>query len=130
MTTRLGKETSKTMSSGKDSSEDETSVKRKWDGSSDGLEEFEKKVGRWCRRKYGTEVGNFLWENDVPDFVNMDAAGFKVYCEIIWESINDRSSVTAKSLREIGTQVSRQKHGMSNGFANSMIEFMTMSKRS
>ena len=88
------------MSSGKDSSEDETSVKRKWDGSSDGLEEFEKKVGRWCRRKYGTEVGNFLWENDVPDFVNMSAAEFKEYCETIWESINDRSSATGKSLRE------------------------------
>ena len=100
MTTRLGKETSKTMSSGKDSSEDETSVKRKWDGSPEGLEEFDKKVGRWCRKKFGTEVGNFLWENDVPDFVNMSTAEFKEYCETIWESINDRSSAMGKSLRD------------------------------
>ena len=45
------------MSSGKDvSSDDERGSKRTWDGNSKGLEEFDKRVGRWCRKRHGTEI--------------------------------------------------------------------------
>ena len=84
------------MSSGKDdSSEDEGN--KKWNGDSAGLEDFDKKVARWCRRKYGTEVGNFLWENDVPDIAEMDRAALKTYCEKVWDGINDVNTTAGKT---------------------------------
>lgn len=84
------------MSSGKDdSSEDEGS--KKWNGDSSALEDFDKKVARWCRKKYGTEVGNFLWENDVPDIAEMDRAALKTYCEKVWDGINDVNPTAGKT---------------------------------
>ena len=86
------------MSSGKDgSSSEDDDKKTKWGGSVDGLEDFDKKVGRWCRKKYGTEVGNFLWENDVPAFVDMDRPDFKKHCEMVWEAINDVNPTAGKT---------------------------------
>ena len=27
---------------------------------------FEKSIGRWCRSKYGTSIGDKLWRNEMP----------------------------------------------------------------
>ena len=102
-----------TMSSGKDdSSEDEGN--KKWNGDSAGLEDFDKKVARWCRRKYGTEVGNFLWENDVPDITEMglcsiyDATAVFVRKFIISAPNLFRSGFNTLHLAAMGLRISRK----------------------
>ena len=86
-------------SSDNESSEDEKSKSKRWDGTTKELEAFDKKVGRWCRRKYGTEVGDLLWSNEIPDFAALSNPEFREYCEKVWDGINDVSHTQGKALR-------------------------------
>ena len=86
-------------SSDNESSEDEKKKNKRWDGATNQLEAFDKKVGRWCRRKYGTEVGDLLWSNEIPDFAALFNPDFREYCEKVWDGINDVSYTQGKALR-------------------------------
>ena len=55
--------------SGKDS--DDEKEKDKWDGNPLELEEFDKKMARWCRKKFGTSLGNDFWADDLPDLTTI-----------------------------------------------------------
>ena len=78
------------MSSDNDnSSEDDKGKTKRWDGTSSKLEDFDKRFARWCRRRYGTEIGNLLWSNDIPDFVAMNNTHFRAYYEKVSDGIND-----------------------------------------
>ena len=46
---------------GGDSSDDEKTSK-KWNGTVDEMSDWEKQIARWCRKKWGTSVGNLIWE--------------------------------------------------------------------
>ena len=86
------------MPTDNESSEDDKKTKR-WSGTSSLLEDFDKRIARWCRKKYGTEIGNLLWSNEIPDFASLDNTEFRAYCEKVWDGINDVSSVSGKALR-------------------------------
>ena len=51
---------------GGDSSDDEKTSK-KWNGTVGEMADWEKQIGRWCRKKWGTSIGNLIWENGLPD---------------------------------------------------------------
>ena len=85
-------------SSGKDSDDDS---KTKFDGSTGKLSSFDKRMGRWCRQRYGTELGNKFWYNDMPDLGELHGEAFKTYCELVWDAIDDVNSAQAKSLYPI-----------------------------
>jgi hypothetical protein len=50
--------------------DDDDKEKNMWDGSAEGLEDFNKKIARWSRKKLGTTFGNHFWQDTLPD---MDA---------------------------------------------------------
>ena len=87
--------------SGKDS--DDERDKDKWDGNPLGLEDFDKKMGRWCRKQYGTRLGNDFWANDLPDITILVGLLWDVYCETVWDAINDVDSSKAKLLYPVAS---------------------------
>ena len=98
--TDLERKLKRNMSTDNDeSSEDDKGKTKRWNGTSRKLEDFDKRIARWCRRKYGTEIGNLLWDNEIPDFATMNNTDFRTYCEKVWDGINDVSSTMGKTLR-------------------------------
>ena len=86
------------MASGKESDGDSKHASGRFEGSPGELDDFDKKVGRWCRKKYGTELGNKFWVNDMPDLGALHGESFRIYCELVWDSIDDSNSTQAKGL--------------------------------
>lgn len=73
--------------------------KIKWDGSADGLDDFNKKIGRWSRKKYGTVFGNHFWNDTLPDIDQiLSGSEWNQYCEDVWEVINEENPTKAKGL--------------------------------
>jgi hypothetical protein len=88
--------------SGKESDDEKESDK--WDGNPLGLEEFDKKMARWCRKKYGTSLGNDFWANDLPDLKSLAfGSPWDDYCEKVWDAINDVDSAKAKILYDVAS---------------------------
>ena len=84
----------------KDKSDDEKDYK--WDGDTEKTETFIKKVGRWCRKKHGTTLGNMLWENSMPTFMDLGHGQlWQDHCEMIWEAINEVQPTKAKGLYDV-----------------------------
>ena len=82
--------------SGKDSDDEKDN---KWDGNPLELEEFDKKMARWCRKKFGTGLGNDFWANDLPDLSSIQfGVMWDDYCERVWDAINDVDATKAKLL--------------------------------
>ena len=79
-----------------DDSSDDDKSKKLWSGEPESMDTWEKQTARWCRKKWGTIVGNMIWEDCLPDLD--DQAGFTGYCQDAWDSINDRNSTHAKEL--------------------------------
>jgi hypothetical protein len=53
--------------------------------------EFEKSIARYCRLKYGSEIGDMLWRNEMPVIEGDDAIDrdeFKEHCQIVLEAIS------------------------------------------
>ena len=90
------------MASGKDN-EEETQDKDKFDGSCEKLQDFDLQMGRWCRKKYGTKLGNHFWCNDLPDIDALMGADWDDYVEQVWDAINDQDAVMAKNLYPIAS---------------------------
>ena len=79
--------------------DDKEEEKKKWDGSAEGLEDFNKKIGRWSRSKYGTVFGNHFWLDTLPNIEELtDGTDWYQYCEDVWEVINDDNPTKAKQL--------------------------------
>jgi hypothetical protein len=84
--------------------DDDNEEKNKWDGSTEGLEDFNKKLGRWCRKKLGTTFGNHFWYDTLPDHDGIiDGTDWNLYAEEVWDSINDYDPAKAKILYNIGS---------------------------
>ena len=83
-----------TASGGNDASDKDA----KWDGSTSKLDDFDKSMGRWVRKQYGTKIGMWIWLDEVPDIDSLHGSDYDEYCEIVWDSINDRDSTKAKHL--------------------------------
>ena len=45
------------------------------------LDDFDKKIARWCRKQYGTIIGDHLWENSMPDLDGMHGSTWNEHCE-------------------------------------------------
>ena len=73
----------------------------KWNGSTKDLDDFDKRIARWCRKQHGTILGNQLWENSLPDIRHLHGADWKNCCESVWEHINEKDSHVAKGLWEV-----------------------------
>ena len=82
--------------------EDDKTVK-KWNGSTKDLDDFDKKIARWCRKQYGTTLGNQLWEKSMPDLEDLHGDDWNSYCESVWECINEKDSHMAKGLWEVSS---------------------------
>jgi hypothetical protein len=65
---------------GKDTTDDD---KEKWDGDPTKLDDFDKRMGRWCRKQFGTRLGNDLWGNQLPDFDLLVDDVWDDYCEVV-----------------------------------------------
>jgi hypothetical protein len=88
--------------SGKDS--DDEKENGKWDGNPLELEEFDKKMARWCRKKFGTSLGNDFWADDLPDLATIPyGALWDDYCEKVWDAINDTDAAKAKLLYPVAS---------------------------
>jgi len=85
-------------STGIDSSDDENSKKDKWSGVSTEMTSWEKRTARWCRKKWGTQVGNMIWTDTLPDVDTLQYADFNQHVTDVWDSINDSNSTQAKEL--------------------------------
>ena len=85
--------------SGKDSDDE----KNMWDGNPVELDDFDKKMGRWCRKQYSTRLGNDFWANDLPDISVLVGSLWDVYCEMVWDAINDVDSSKAKLLYPVAS---------------------------
>ena len=82
--------------------ENDKSVQR-WDGNALKLDDFDKMIARWCRKQYGTILGNQLWENSLPDVQGLHGSYWNEYCESVWDVINDKDSHKAKGLWEVSS---------------------------
>jgi hypothetical protein len=83
---------------GKSTGDEDEKESSKWDGSPDGLEEFNKKIGRWSRKKLGTTFGNHFWNDTLPNLEDMTGAVWNEYAEEVWECINESDPAKAKFL--------------------------------
>ena len=70
----------------------------KWDGDNTKLEDFDKMIARWCRKKWGTIIGNMIWENDLPKLEDLQGAGWDDHATEVWNSIDESDSTRAKFL--------------------------------
>ena len=82
---------------GRDSSDDEKSSK-KWSGTVGDMTDWEKSIARWCRKKWGTTIGNLIWEDDLPILDDLAQNEFDSHLNDIWDSTNDSNSTQAKEL--------------------------------
>ena len=62
------------------------------------MDEFDKRMGRWVRKEYGTKLGMWIWRDEVPDFITLNRQDWDEYCAIVWDTINDKSSTQGKEL--------------------------------
>jgi hypothetical protein len=56
--------------------------------------EFEKSIARYFRMKFGSEIGDQLWRNDLPILEGDDAIGraeFREHCQEVLEAIANHS---------------------------------------
>ena len=56
--------------------------------------EFEKSIARYFRTKFGSEIGNQLWRNELPIIDGdeaIDRAEFKEHCQEVLEAIANHS---------------------------------------
>ena len=56
--------------------------------------EFEKSIARYFRMKFGSEIGNQLWRNELPIIDGdeaIDRAEFKEHCQEVLEAIANHS---------------------------------------
>ena len=91
-------------STGGDNDKSDDEKDHKWDGDNEKTEAFIKKIGRWCRKKYGTTLGNMLWENSLPTFLDLGHGQlWQDHCEVIWEAINEVQPTKAKGLYEVNS---------------------------
>ena len=82
---------------GGDSSDDEKTSK-KWNGTVGEMSDWEKQIARWCRKKWGTSVGNLIWEDGLPNLDTLTEDEFYSHLNDVWDSINDSNSTQAKEL--------------------------------
>ena len=86
----------------KSKGDDDDKEKNMWDGSAEGLEDFNKKIARWSRKKLGTTFGNHFWQDTLPDMDAMTSgADWNDYCEDVWECINETDPAKAKVLYDL-----------------------------
>ena len=89
-----------------DSSDNESKSRKTFDGEpGSDFTGFEKKIARWCRKKFGTDIGDMFWRDELPvlslaEPEAIDAAEFEEHCEVVWDSINDSNPSKAKYLYE------------------------------
>ena len=77
--------------------------KVKWDGTTILLEDFDKRIARWCRKKNGTALGNMFWGNELPDLSNLHGNQWDDYTALVWDAINDVNSTQAKHLYPVSS---------------------------
>ena len=82
---------------GGDSSDDEKTSK-KWSGTVGDMTDWEKSIARWCRKKWGTTIGNLIWEDDLPVLDDLTKYEYDSHLNDIWDCINDSNSTQAKEL--------------------------------
>ena len=82
---------------GGDSSDDEKTSK-KWNGTVGEMSDWEKQIARWCRKKWGTSVGNLIWEDGLPNLDMLTEDEFYSHLNDVWDSINDSNATQAKEL--------------------------------
>jgi hypothetical protein len=85
----------------KDKDDDEKSEKdfKRFDGTAEELEAFNKYIGRKMRKKYGMELGNGFWDNTLPELEDgpnkCDTPTFEKYCKLVMEHIEETDSSRA-----------------------------------
>ena len=80
---------------------DKEILEDKWDGVATKLEDFDKKIARWCRRKWGTTIGNMIWEDNLPELETLHGEAWDDHASEVWSSIEETDTTRAKMLWHI-----------------------------
>ena len=78
-------------------------------------EPWQKRIGRWCRKRHGAKLGDMYWEGVLPILDTtyseaVDDVGFHEHCRMVYKSINARDYRRAKALYEDNGFWTRQWH--------------------
>jgi hypothetical protein len=73
----------------------------KWNGSTKDLDDFDKKISRWCRKQRGAILGDQSWESSLPDIRRLHGTDWNNHCESVWECVDEKDSHMAKGLWEV-----------------------------
>ena len=77
----------------------EESENWKDDGSEEGWGSFDRRMYRWCRKRYGPEIGEFMWRGTTMlNLADLEGEEWSHYCEQVWNEINERDSNRAWGL--------------------------------
>ena len=85
----------------KNTNGDKDSEDNKWDRASAKLEDFDKRIARWCRRKWGTTIGNTIWEDNLPDIESLQVEAWDDHASEVWNCIEEMDTTRAKMLWHI-----------------------------
>lgn len=73
----------------------------KYDGEKGKFEKWSKRMARWCRSRHGQKLGDMFWKGTLPALEGADAidgTAFNEHANMVWKSINQRSSKEARDL--------------------------------
>ena len=64
---------------------------------------FDKRMSRYCRKKYGCEIGDTIWLGWLPKISLMNGSVYDSYCDSVWNAIDFKDSVKAWHLYDVAS---------------------------
>ena len=61
-------------------------------GSEAGWGSFDRRMHRWCRKRYGLEIGEFMWRGTMLNLTDLEGEEWAHYCEQVWNAIDKQDS--------------------------------------
>ena len=60
-----------------------------YDGGEVGWDSFDRRMHRWCRKRYGPEIGEFLWRGTMLNLTDLEGEEWAHYCEQNWNAVDE-----------------------------------------
>ena len=64
---------------------------------------FDRRMLRYCRKKYGCEIGDKIWLGELPKISLMTGSVYDSYCDSVWNAIDFKDSVKAWHLYDVAS---------------------------
>ena len=111
----------------KDKQENDEKSDWKYDGNEAEWDSFDRRMLRWCRKRYGPEIGGFMWRGSMQDIGELHGDEWNHYCEQIWNAI-DETNPTGPGGFGTSTQASGTSRGNLIGGTSSTCSLRTTSR--